>query len=91
MSAIGLDHNGISWSKFFNYSSTLPAAARATNSDSIVEPVMQVCFLEAGMKWISDKRTKNEAKTDKIEHGMEKREKTKSNRSQSQQKSKSTP
>ncbi|GJR70318.1 hypothetical protein Tco_0016383 [Tanacetum coccineum] len=46
---------------------------------------------DAQWKWISDKRTKNEAKTDKIKHGMEKREKTKSNRSQSQQKSKSTP
>ncbi|GJR09904.1 RNA-directed DNA polymerase, eukaryota [Tanacetum coccineum] len=41
------------------------------------------------MKRISDKRTKNQAKTDKTEHGMEKREKTKSNRSHSQQKSKS--
>ncbi|GKA98331.1 retrovirus-related pol polyprotein from transposon TNT 1-94 [Tanacetum coccineum] len=29
-------------------------------------------------KWISDKRTKNQAKTDKTEHGMEKREKSKS-------------
>ncbi|GKA60098.1 hypothetical protein Tco_0759411 [Tanacetum coccineum] len=42
-------------------------------------------------KQISDKRMKNQAKMDKIKHGMEKREKTKSNRSQSQQKSKSTP
>ncbi|GKB52864.1 reverse transcriptase domain-containing protein, partial [Tanacetum coccineum] len=33
-------------------------------------------------KWISDKRMKNQAKTDKTEHGMEKRKKTKSNRSQ---------
>ncbi|GJR92203.1 reverse transcriptase domain-containing protein [Tanacetum coccineum] len=41
-------------------------------------------------KRISEKRTKNQAKKNKIEHGMEKREKTKSNRSQSQQKSKST-
>ncbi|GKB11862.1 hypothetical protein Tco_0845785, partial [Tanacetum coccineum] len=48
---------------------------------------------DGGAVWkrISDKRTKNQAKTDKIEHGMEKREKTKSNRSQSQSKSKSTP
>ncbi|GJW22865.1 putative reverse transcriptase domain-containing protein [Tanacetum coccineum] len=44
----------------------------------------------APSKWISDKRKKNQAKTDKTEHGMEKREKTKSNRSHSQQKSKST-
>ncbi|GKB22625.1 reverse transcriptase domain-containing protein [Tanacetum coccineum] len=36
-------------------------------------------------------KDKNEAKTDKIEHEMEKREKTKLNRSQSEQKSKSTP
>ncbi|GKE18866.1 hypothetical protein Tco_1426443 [Tanacetum coccineum] len=34
-------------------------------------------------KWISDKRTKNQAKTDKTEHGMEKHEKSKS-QSQSQ-------
>ncbi|GKC78743.1 hypothetical protein Tco_1129517, partial [Tanacetum coccineum] len=34
-------------------------------------------------KWISKKRTKNQAKTDKIKHGMEKREKTTPNRSQS--------
>ncbi|GJU66920.1 uncharacterized mitochondrial protein-like protein [Tanacetum coccineum] len=40
-------------------------------------------------KRISKKRMKTQAKNDKIEHGMEKREKTKSNRSQSQQKSKS--
>ncbi|GJS06616.1 putative reverse transcriptase domain-containing protein [Tanacetum coccineum] len=38
-------------------------------------------------KRISKKRTKIKPKTTKIEHGMEKREKTKSNRSQSQQKS----
>ncbi|GJY18715.1 hypothetical protein Tco_0390206 [Tanacetum coccineum] len=41
-------------------------------------------------KWISDKRMKNEAKNDKTEHEMEKREKTNSNRSQSLRKSKST-
>ncbi|GKA37613.1 hypothetical protein Tco_0724178 [Tanacetum coccineum] len=37
-------------------------------------------------KWkrISDKRTKNQAKTDKTEHGMEKHEKPKVNQSQSQ-------
>nr|GEZ53066.1 zinc finger, CCHC-type [Tanacetum cinerariifolium] len=45
--AIGLDHNGSSRSKFFNHSASLPAAAKATNSDSIVEPVLQFCFLEA--------------------------------------------
>ncbi|GJW45415.1 reverse transcriptase domain-containing protein [Tanacetum coccineum] len=45
----------------------------------------------ADPKRISDKRRKNQAKTDKIEHGIEKREKTKSNRSQSQQQSKSEP
>ncbi|GKF17988.1 hypothetical protein Tco_0062906 [Tanacetum coccineum] len=40
-------------------------------------------------KRISEKRTKNQAKPDKTEHGMEKREKTKSSRSPSQQKTKS--
>ncbi|GKE90755.1 hypothetical protein Tco_1571850, partial [Tanacetum coccineum] len=35
-------------------------------------------------KQISDKRTKNQAKMDKTEHGMEKRGKPKSNRNQSQ-------
>ncbi|GJT86267.1 hypothetical protein Tco_1067984 [Tanacetum coccineum] len=35
------------------------------------------------LKRISDKKTKNKAKNDKTEHGMEKCEKTKSNRSQS--------
>ncbi|GJY60726.1 retrotransposon protein, putative, ty1-copia subclass [Tanacetum coccineum] len=40
-------------------------------------------------KRISDKRTKNQAKTDKTEQGMEKHEKTKSNQSQSPRKSKS--
>ncbi|GKA53482.1 reverse transcriptase domain-containing protein [Tanacetum coccineum] len=39
-----------------------------------------------GMKWISKKRTKNQAKTGKTEHGTEKREKTKSNQSQSPRK-----
>ncbi|GJZ35281.1 retrovirus-related pol polyprotein from transposon TNT 1-94, partial [Tanacetum coccineum] len=34
--------------------------------------------LKEDVKWIFDKRTKNEAKNDKTEHGMEKREKTKS-------------
>ncbi|GJV14738.1 hypothetical protein Tco_1360061 [Tanacetum coccineum] len=44
---IGLDHNGISMSKFFNHSASLPAAVKAINLDSIVEPMMQVCFLKA--------------------------------------------
>ncbi|GJY61060.1 hypothetical protein Tco_0461717 [Tanacetum coccineum] len=47
-----------------------------------------LCVSCAKMKRISEKRTKNQAKTDKTEHGMEKREKTKSNRSQSPEKSK---
>ncbi|GKC11457.1 hypothetical protein Tco_1008239 [Tanacetum coccineum] len=34
-------------------------------------------LLRAGMKRISEKRTKNQAKTDKTEHGMEKRGKDK--------------
>nr|GEY14807.1 hypothetical protein [Tanacetum cinerariifolium] len=41
LGAIGLDYNGISRSKFFNHSSSLPAAARATNAYSIIEPVIQ--------------------------------------------------
>ncbi|GKE45061.1 hypothetical protein Tco_1472345 [Tanacetum coccineum] len=44
---IGLDHYGISRSKFLNHSAYLPAVAKATNSDSIVKLVMQVCFLDA--------------------------------------------
>ncbi|GJX92367.1 hypothetical protein Tco_0345693 [Tanacetum coccineum] len=38
--------------------------------------------IKARRKRISDKKTKNKAKNDKTEHGMEKCEKTKSNRSQ---------
>ncbi|GJS60255.1 reverse transcriptase domain-containing protein [Tanacetum coccineum] len=36
-----------------------------------------------GMKWISEKRMKNQAKNDKIKHGMEEREKDKIKRSKS--------
>ncbi|GKE36979.1 hypothetical protein Tco_1460384 [Tanacetum coccineum] len=39
-------------------------------------------------KRISEKRTENQAKTNKTEHEMEKREKTKSNQTQSPRKSK---
>ncbi|GKA44457.1 hypothetical protein Tco_0737181 [Tanacetum coccineum] len=42
-------------------------------------------------KWISDKRTKNQAKTDKTEHGMEKRGKDKVKSKSKTKKSKSTP
>ncbi|GJR57044.1 hypothetical protein Tco_1499206 [Tanacetum coccineum] len=42
-------------------------------------------------KRISEKRTKNQAKTDKTEHGMEEREKTKSKSKPKTKKSKSTP
>ncbi|GKE43915.1 hypothetical protein Tco_1471199 [Tanacetum coccineum] len=45
--AIGFGHIRISYIKFLNHYASLPAAANATNSDSIVEPVMHVCFLEA--------------------------------------------
>nr|GEV75105.1 protein sieve element occlusion B-like [Tanacetum cinerariifolium]GEV75112.1 protein sieve element occlusion B-like [Tanacetum cinerariifolium] len=45
--AIGFGHIGISCIKVFSHSASLPAAANATNSDSIVEPVMHVCFLES--------------------------------------------
>src|SRR3954462_12718881 len=44
---IGLGHIGISYTKFLSHSASLPAAANATNSDSIVELVIHVCFLEA--------------------------------------------
>ncbi|GJV06901.1 hypothetical protein Tco_1344557 [Tanacetum coccineum] len=43
------------------------------------------------MKRISDKRTKNEAKTDKTEHGMEEHEKAKVKKSRSKSTKKSTP
>ncbi|GJS71066.1 zinc finger, CCHC-type containing protein, partial [Tanacetum coccineum] len=39
--------SGVLKSKFFNHSASLPAAARATNSYSIIELVIQVYFLEA--------------------------------------------
>ncbi|GJY75727.1 reverse transcriptase domain-containing protein [Tanacetum coccineum] len=42
-------------------------------------------------KWISDKRTKNQAKTDKTEHGMEERDKVKVQKVKAKSKSKSTP
>ncbi|GJS30969.1 hypothetical protein Tco_0491589 [Tanacetum coccineum] len=45
--AIGFGQIGISCIKFLSHSASLPAAANATNSYSIVEPVMHVCFLEA--------------------------------------------
>ncbi|GJY75421.1 hypothetical protein Tco_0480537 [Tanacetum coccineum] len=45
----------------------------------------------SGTKRISEKRTKNQAKTDKTKHGMEKRGKAKVKSKPSQQKSKSTP
>ncbi|GJT33689.1 hypothetical protein Tco_0924108 [Tanacetum coccineum] len=38
---------------------------------------LMVCYIsQDGWKQISKKRTKNQAKNNKIEHGMEKREKT---------------
>ncbi|GKD72882.1 hypothetical protein Tco_1331164 [Tanacetum coccineum] len=40
-------HIGISCIKFLSHSTSLPAAANASNSNSIVEPVMNVFFLEA--------------------------------------------
>ncbi|GJS43888.1 hypothetical protein Tco_0568931 [Tanacetum coccineum] len=45
--AIGFGHIGISCIKFLSHSASLPTPANVTNSDSIVEPVMHVCFLEA--------------------------------------------
>ncbi|GKG49532.1 hypothetical protein Tco_0515984, partial [Tanacetum coccineum] len=41
-------------------------------------------------KWISEKRTKNQAKNDKTEHGMKEREKTKSKSKSKAKKPKST-
>ena len=37
---------GISQRKSFIHSASFPVSAKATNSDSIVECVMQVCFLD---------------------------------------------
>nr|GEV00370.1 retrovirus-related Pol polyprotein from transposon TNT 1-94 [Tanacetum cinerariifolium] len=45
--AIGFNHNEISRIGFFNHSASLPAAAKATNSDSIIETMIQVYFLDA--------------------------------------------
>ncbi|GJY89098.1 RNA-directed DNA polymerase, eukaryota, partial [Tanacetum coccineum] len=45
--AIGFGQIEISCIKFLNYYASLLTAANATNSYSIVEPVMHVCFLEA--------------------------------------------
>ena len=47
MADIGCGHNSISNNKFLSDSASLPAAANATNSDSIVEWVIHVCFFEA--------------------------------------------
>nr|GEV40212.1 hypothetical protein [Tanacetum cinerariifolium] len=44
--AIDFGHIGISCIMFLIHSTSSPAAANAANSDSIVEPVMHVCFLE---------------------------------------------
>ncbi|GJW48043.1 zinc finger, CCHC-type containing protein [Tanacetum coccineum] len=44
--AIGFGHIRISCIKFLSHSASLPTRANATNSDSIIEPVMHVCFLE---------------------------------------------
>ncbi|GKD51182.1 hypothetical protein Tco_1280158 [Tanacetum coccineum] len=54
--------------------------------DSVISRVYYV----EGWKWISDKRTKNQAKTGKTEHGTEKRGKVKVNPDKSQR-SKSRP
>ncbi|GJX39103.1 hypothetical protein Tco_0252406 [Tanacetum coccineum] len=47
------------------------------HTDKNVADLLTKAFDVSGMKWISEKRTKNEAKTDKTEHGMEKRGKAK--------------
>ncbi|GJS93874.1 hypothetical protein Tco_0800842 [Tanacetum coccineum] len=78
------------------YSDSLTLGPEYREDESIRKEIRNLMKLEREanrhkgevMKRISEKRIKNEAKNDKTEHGMEKREKTKSNRSQSQQKSK---
>jgi len=47
MGDTGFSHNGISEIKFLNHFASLPGAANATNSNSIVEFVIQVCFFDA--------------------------------------------
>ncbi|GJT05206.1 hypothetical protein Tco_0839668 [Tanacetum coccineum] len=54
---------------------------------SVLERLRQM-YTVAGMKQISEKRTKNQAKTDKTEHGMEKRKKAKVKSKPSKSKSK---
>ena len=44
---IGCGHNFISNNKFISHFASLPAAAKAINSDSIVECEIHICFLEA--------------------------------------------
>lgn len=45
MAGIGYGHNFTSNNKFRNHSASLPVAAKAINSDSIVECEIHVCFL----------------------------------------------
>ena len=47
MTGIGCGHNLISSNIFLNHSASLPAAAKAMNSDSIVEWVILVYFFDA--------------------------------------------
>ena len=47
MASIGYGHNSISNNIFLNHSASLPAAAKAINSDSMVEWEIHVCFFDA--------------------------------------------
>ena len=47
MDVVYCGHSFISYNKFLNHSASLPAADKATNSASIVECVIHVCFFEA--------------------------------------------
>ncbi|GKB78457.1 reverse transcriptase domain-containing protein [Tanacetum coccineum] len=77
-----------------NVSEDTSNKVRESPDAPLVEELVLTTITIKGKGWwkrISEKMTKNQAKTDKTEHGMKEHEKTKSNQSQSQQKSKSTP
>ena len=43
---IGFDHKGISYNKFFNYSASSQADAKAINSADMVESTIHICFFD---------------------------------------------
>ncbi|GKC79699.1 putative ribonuclease H-like domain-containing protein, partial [Tanacetum coccineum] len=67
---------------------TPPTTTSIFDDEDITMAQTLIKMKEEKWRWISNKRTKNKAKNDKTEHGMEK---TKSNGSQSQSKSESQP